>query len=49
LVIHWIREQKIKLGIQDSAFLNNDQAHELIIGSLSGNIYFLDAETSKPT
>jgi hypothetical protein len=29
--------------------LNNDQAHELIIGSLFSSDYFLDAETSKPT
>lgn len=49
MIIRWDREQKVKLGIQDSVFLNNDKALELIIGSLCGNIYFLDAETGQPT
>lgn len=49
MVIHWDKNQKIQLGISDSNFINNDDALEIIIGSLCGNIYFLNAETGKPT
>lgn len=49
LLIHWTREQKQRLGIRDRAFVDNDQAMELIIGSLSGNVYFLNAATGAPT
>lgn len=49
LLINWDYEQKKNLGISDVEFLNNSQAFELIIGSLCGNIYFLNAATGKPT
>jgi outer membrane protein assembly factor BamB len=49
MVIQWTREQKLRLGIVDSSFLDNDEALEIIIGSLCGNIYFLNAETGLPT
>jgi len=49
LLICWDTVQKQKLGITNPEFLNNDEAMELIIGSLCGNIYFLDAATGKPT
>jgi len=49
LLLCWTNEQKQKLGINDSQFLNNDNAFELIIGSLCGNIYFLNASTGRPT
>lgn len=49
MIIQWTKEQKIKLGIQDTTFIENDDALEVIIGSLCGNIYFLDAATGLPT
>lgn len=49
LVIHWSKDQKKLLQIEDEEFIQNDAALEIIIGSLSGDIYFLNAETGKPT
>jgi outer membrane protein assembly factor BamB len=49
LLIRWNREQKLRLGIRDRAFVDSDEAMELIIGSLSGSVYFLDAATGAPT
>ena len=49
LVIHWTKDQKNQLGIKDEKFLTNDTALEVIIGSLCGDIYFLNAETGTPT
>ncbi len=49
MAIRWSLEQKEKLGIHDTAFVNNTEAYEIIIGSLCGKIYFLDSETGKPT
>jgi outer membrane protein assembly factor BamB len=49
LLVKWTKDQKHKLGISDPDFLKNDQALEVIIGSLCGDIYFLDSETGKPT
>ena len=49
LVIHWTKDQKNQLGIKDEKFLTNDSSLEVIIGSLCGNIYFLNAETGTPT
>jgi outer membrane protein assembly factor BamB len=49
MVIRWDKNQKLQLGISDSNFINNDDALEVIIGSLCGNIYFLNSETGKPT
>jgi outer membrane protein assembly factor BamB len=49
MLVRWTYEEKIKLCITQETFLENPEALELIIGSLCGNIYFLDAETGKPT
>jgi outer membrane protein assembly factor BamB len=49
LLVHWNREQKEKLGIKEQAFLEDSLAMELVAGSLSGNIYFLNPKTGKPT
>ncbi|MFM7671962.1 MAG: PQQ-binding-like beta-propeller repeat protein [Bacteroidota bacterium] len=48
-LIQWPRSMKQALQITDPAFLNNEQAREVIIGSLSGEIYFIDFATGKPT
>ncbi|MBM3431805.1 MAG: hypothetical protein FJX92_02215 [Bacteroidetes bacterium] len=48
-LIQWPRAMKDSLRIKDPAFLNNDQAQEIIIGSLSGEIYFIDFATGKAT
>ncbi|MFZ8836417.1 MAG: PQQ-binding-like beta-propeller repeat protein, partial [Flavobacteriales bacterium] len=42
-LVQWSAEEKIKLGIEDPEFLGDDSAMEVIIGSLCGNIYFIDA------
>lgn len=47
--VKWTLEEKHKLGIKDKTFLDNENAIELIIGSLCGDIYFLDASTGQPT
>ncbi|NLA24731.1 MAG: hypothetical protein GX879_07170, partial [Bacteroidales bacterium] len=49
LLIRWDSIQKRKLGIENEEFLANPNAYEAIIGSLCGNIYFIDAETGKST
>jgi outer membrane protein assembly factor BamB len=49
LVIHWTKEQKKLLRIEDKEFIEDDNALEIIIGSLSGDIYFLNSQTGKPT
>jgi len=48
-LIQWSKSVKQSLQITDPAFLNNDQAREVIIGSLSGEIYFIDFATGKAT
>lgn len=42
-LVQWTSEEKIKLGIEDPEFLADESAMEVIIGSLCGNIYFIDA------
>jgi hypothetical protein len=49
MLVRWSREEKSKLGITQETFLENPEALELIIGSLCGDIYFLDADTGRPT
>ena len=49
LMVKWSKALKIKLGIKDSAFINNDDAIEGIVGSLSGEIYFFNSENGKST
>lgn len=49
LLVCWSKEMKIKLGIKDSSFINNDKAMEGIVGSLSGEIYFFDISNGKET
>lgn len=49
LVVNWTKDQKKKLGIKNSTFVNNNDALEVTIGSLSGNIYFIDFETGVST
>jgi outer membrane protein assembly factor BamB len=49
LVIKWTKEQKKLLLIKDKEFIEDDNALEIIIGSLSGDIYFLNSKTGKPT
>jgi hypothetical protein len=43
LMVKWNKSMKIKLGIKDSSFINNDNAIEGIVGSLSGEIYFFNS------
>lgn len=47
--IKWSKQEKINLGITDKSFLEDKDAFEIIIGSLCGDIYFLDAKDGKPT
>ncbi|MCB0477413.1 MAG: PQQ-like beta-propeller repeat protein [Crocinitomicaceae bacterium] len=49
LVIQWPSEMKQKLNIIDPNFINNRNAREIIIGSLSGEVYFLNMETGDST
>ena len=49
LMVKWNKSMKIKLGIKDSSFINNDNAIEGIVGSLSGEIYFFNSENGKST
>ena len=49
LILKWTSEQKKSLGIADPVFAQREDALEVIIGSLCGNIYFLDAERGVPT
>lgn len=49
LIVNWSRAQKTQLGINDPAFVANDDALEVIVGSLSGNIYFINLETGDST
>lgn len=49
LIINWNQEQKEKLHITDQEFLNDPTALEVIIGSLCGDIYFLNSETGTAT
>jgi outer membrane protein assembly factor BamB len=49
MAILWNRQEKVKLGIRDSSFLNDDQAIEIIVGSLCGKIYFIDSKTGNST
>ena len=48
-VVMWNAEQKERLGCTSPDFVNADSALEVIVGSLCGNIYFLDANQGKPT
>lgn len=47
--IRWNIDQKRKLGIKDEKYLNNESAYEIIIGSLCGDIYFLNSDNGVPT
>lgn len=49
LLIHWSKEMKEKLKISDPSFVNNENALEVIIGSLSGEVYFLNFENGDTT
>jgi hypothetical protein len=49
LIVHWDKNQKKKLRITDSTFCNDPNAMEIIIGSLCGDVYFLNLMTGKPT
>lgn len=49
LVVKWTKEQKVRLGIIDSQFLEDDEALEVIVGSLSGDIYFINFSTGDST
>ncbi|MEZ4937253.1 MAG: hypothetical protein R2799_06635 [Crocinitomicaceae bacterium] len=49
LIIQWSEEMKKRLEIYDQKFLQNMEAREVIIGSLSGEVYFLDLETGDST
>jgi hypothetical protein len=49
LMVKWSKTMKLKLGIKDSAFINNEDAIEGIVGSLSGEIYFFNTENGKST
>jgi len=49
LLINWNKEQKAKLCITDTSFIEDANAMELIIGSLSGEIYFINAQTGNAT
>ena len=49
LTVQWNKEMKLKLGITDEEFINDNEAIEVTIGSLSGDIYFLNFENGKPT
>jgi len=49
LVVKWTKEQKSKLGIVDTQFLADDNALEVIVGSLSGDIYFINFSTGDST
>ena len=48
-LVQWPRSMKDALQITDPGFLQNDKAKEIIIGSLSGEVYFIDFETGKAT
>jgi outer membrane protein assembly factor BamB len=48
-LVKWSRAMKEALKITNPEFVQNDQAREVIIGSLSGEIYFIDFATGKPT
>lgn len=47
--IRWSKQEKINLGIIDKNFIEDNDAYEIIIGSLCGDIYFLNAKDGKPT
>lgn len=49
LVVKWSKSQKKQLGITDENFLNDDDALEVIVGSLSGDIYFINFSTGDST
>ena len=49
LMVKWSKTMKLKLGIKDSTFINNEDAIEGIVGSLSGEIYFFNTENGKST
>ena len=49
LTVQWNKEMKLKLGITDEEFINDNEAIGVTIGSLSGDIYFLNFENGKPT
>ena len=49
LTVQWDKEMKLKLGINDEHFINDNEAIEVMIGSLSGDIYFLNFENGEPT
>lgn len=48
-LIQWSRTMKDSLGITRRDFLQDDQAKEVIIGSLSGEVYFIDLASGKAT
>lgn len=49
LVVKWTKAQKQKLGIIDPSFINDNEALEVIVGSLSGDIYFINFSTGDST
>ncbi len=49
LLIRWSEEMKKQLGIRDQKFLSNSKAREVIVGSLSGHVYYLNFETGDTT
>lgn len=49
LLVRWPKRTKQMLYGMDIAFIKKKQATEVIVGSLCGEIYFLDFETGKPT
>lgn len=49
LVVKWSKKQKQRLGIIDTNFINDDNALEVIVGSLSGDIYFINFSTGDST
>lgn len=49
LVVKWTKEQKDRLGIIDTDFLNDDDALEVIVGSLSGDVYFINFSSGDST
>jgi len=49
LVVKWPEEQRKQLFQLESTYLNQSDFKEIIVGSLSGNIYFIDFNSGKAT
>jgi outer membrane protein assembly factor BamB len=49
LIIRWPEDKRSRLAGLDEAFLSDTLFKEVIVGSLCGNIYFLDFETGQAT